>query len=1151
MKNKKGKILKIVLASMMVFSCCFASNAVAEEMTTKGAYFTNPYVSVEDHDIVDTNNYNNKTQPQFVKSTDNTGSNLSNGANEGQVWTNKKIEDVSTSSNPGRFRITLQARGFRFRGVDDDNNKISNKWYNPLADNSTFTFTEEIDPNFHLVDGTLEETVKTGFSSRTNVTINDGNKVGISFNENKLNSSYYGYDYRDGGISFDVEVTFEVQINKNVGGGEYNTKDATSTFTPKTSNFYYYEWGTKTTDYSFHGINWNNSKNDLSSINEFGEITLMNGHKLTIDKSFFKSGGTEGRYPSGTPTKDNSNYYWKEVTQSDLTNNSTLGNIEKFYFYGYTSGYNSNKVLNLRFEIKVDGEWIVLEPINKLGNNGGNHMTETFKLGQVISKTDPLVRENAGLVNGVKTDTFDNHGYIKLSEKEIDIDNMIEVNKTATNKDWDARTYDVNITASSLVEQEEEVNPVDVVLAIDKSLSMEFPSKLKKVDDTQYNLQGLKNAFTSSYSKFDKKTTYYTIINPSSDAGVYRIFYDDGYWQIVRADYSDGQASSLSQFQSYTSEKMYVYTVEDAKQRLDYVKDAAATFVGSLADMSRDNQIGLVTFHGTASVQQNIVSLTERNEASLISTINSITTRNASGTNQTDAINKAVGMLDKNNSEHEKFIILLTDGTPTSTSESEIKRAAQNAKNKGYTLITLGVSLGDVESAKKLLQDIASEGFSANKFSYELSYNSEYPDELDKAFNDIISSVSGTTLSKVTIKDYIDPRFNLLNEDGKIAKNGDVVKGGTVHVENGETYIVWTDQEVSKKNGDIVGWRKTITLQAKDDFIGGNIITTNTEKSEVIVPIGDGNNGTSKEFTVKLPMPTVNVKELSGVSDVKEETYFLGEEINPDEIIKALQTHENTSNISYLKVSDTINQLLTNGTGEMGYTYEGTNDEVGKLKLSIVKSYDETHKTEKVGNHVETYQLVLTYEPYRYDARDASVNKGYDRPKDTTNVSNTFDIVNNTAYINVEAGSITVCKRIDKYTNSETQGDPIFRFRITNEDTGETFEKFIRFNDKNVNEILVTFENLSQGTWIVEELDTIRYELYLIQNGSGVSYDPSTVIKQELNKDNKIGAFKFFNKLINDESISDTDIVQNNFSVDENGKVTISPDYGEDRSNNN
>lgn len=1138
MKNKKNKIFKIVLASMMIFSGCFVS-VHAEETTTKplnNTYFDNPLLAVKEDKVIDNNRYNdkgkNENKPKFVKSVDDKGSNLSKDANEGMVWTNKVVEKLSTESEPGQYKITLQARGFKYREVDSSNNKVDNHWKNPLANNTDLIFREKIDDNFHVVDNSFMVIKKIGLKDNIDLLYNKDSYYGLKFNETEIKKevSFENYDYtsagnvnqEDYGIAFDVEVQFQVQINTNVDVGVYDTESANSIFTPAHDNFYYYEWGWRKTDSKITGVKWNNNNSkDFTQIQRLYEVSIPDAKGGLFSFAFENEGGKYTGYEID----------YKAKGMSDV-------GIKKIVMKMDLEGSQDTKTFKLIFEITYyDDSSIVLQPKAPVNNNGGNDKELIYDLGEVIEKDDPIERENAGLVNGKKVEEFDNHGYIKLIKN--DISTIIDVDKTAVNKNWNERTYDVTITASSKLEKEEK-KPIDVVLAIDTSGSMLFPSKLNQVDETVYTLDGLKSYFTEN-KNIDKEKSYYTIRDPEGTATVYRIYYENRKWHIIDASYSDkSKSKDLSEFSWQNQNHWRIYTASDETDRLEYVKKAAKQFIGSLSNMSSESRLGIVPFNKDVVKNiYNLQTLNSDNASEMKNYISGLTT--SGGTNQVSAIKKSTSML--SNSNNEKFIILLTDGSMNAkglTNENMVE-PAEEAKKAGCTLITIGVSLGDIASAKKILSEIASETVSGNKFTYELSYNSEYPAELDSMFNSIISSVMGSSLTEVVVRDYIDPRFDLMNGN-VLAKKGDEINGGRVGEDEKGMYIEWTNVTVGNELSGAPGWSKTITLKAKEDFLGGNVITTNGD-AYVKVPVdsnGDGKLDANDEWhNVNLPKPTVNVKELTGTTVEKEKTFFLGEDILPEEMINLIKDN--------IKVDDSIvkilDEILKSGNTTIRYKYPGTGDELGTIKLELTKAFDEKHVAKKVGNHVEEYRLKLTYIPDTYKKRNEDMDNIYVRPIKPSPVCDQFDMVDGTSWVNVIAGQIRVTKHIDQSTSNAGQGDPIFTFRITNTETKESYEKFVRFKDGQTEDLTVVFDNLSKGNWVVEELPTMRYKLdSVVATGDSVSVkDKVAYVNLGRNKENfnKSGFVTFNNELVVEDNLSDTNIVKNTFTVEENGKVTI------------
>ena len=81
-------------------------------------------------------------------------------------------------------------------------------------------------------------------------------------------------------------------------------------------------------------------------------------------------------------------------------------------------------------------------------------------------------------------------------------------------------------------------------------------------------------------------------------------------------------------------------------------------------------------------------------------------------------------------------------------------------------------------------------------------------------------------------------------------------------------YVEWDNQSVQYSDSKLYTWEKSIFVKAKDNYIGGNNVTTNASASGVII------NGGIKEFDT----PTVNVK-VNGTLKCRENVIFYGENI--------------------------------------------------------------------------------------------------------------------------------------------------------------------------------------------------------------------------------------------------------------------------------
>lgn len=1033
---------------------------------------------------------------------------------DGQIWKGKQVKYLGDSV----YEITIKFTGKTFTKKYTENNQVKYEYnVNPIKEGTTSVLTDTIGEGFSIVKGPT-----------TNVS---GSNVETSGSQVKWSVPWDKQPLYDKGVV--GTLTYQVKLNDGAKVNTiYQTGNLLANIEAHNYNTYYYTHEVINHDQTVL-ISWNNRSSEKEDYRGVNSITI-NSHEFK-GTSEIKSGiNYDGINYRASNIQGGGILAWRaEIAPGGQSH------LRTYYILVFDA--------NGKLLYKLDNEDGV--PVD---NNGGNDKEGLkFTVIEIVDEGKIIENRNPSAIDAQEI------GQIRLTQK--DIKDLLEVDKTADLVNWDERKYNVKITASSKLEVAEE-KPIDVVLALDVSGSMLFPSKLSKVSNNEYTKDGLSKAFGDN--KFDRNGTYYVINDPAGKATVYRIKFYKNQWHITDSSVQ-GEGSTIISNNNYLSDngKYYVYTASDSTQRFQYVKGAASTFVKSLNQLSKDSYVGIVPFAKTVQQEYSLRKV-DGNVSNFISEINQLST--TGGTNQVAALNKAKAMLDSSkNKENPKYVILLTDGSINADrlDNNDIKQAADTLKAAGYTLVTLGVSLGDIQTAKDLLQAIASKMVSGNKLAYELAYGTEYPDELNSIFNSIVSSVMGSSLTECVIKDYIDPRFNLLNDEGQIAKVGDSVNGGIVDKDSNGWYVIWKNQTIGNKIGDTPGWEKNITLVAKEDFLGGNVIPTNGEGSHVSVPFGDKDGNINNWQDMNLPKPTVNVKELEGIEKEVEQTYFLGETINTKELLKVLINELNTTHEQATAIAK---ELLENGKTVADYSYGDTNDVVGQLKLAISTENGNlnNHVATKVGNHVEKYQLNVKYIPKDYSSRkDVMSKKGYEMPNQTfvkdggMLVTKEFNLLTGTAWVNVIDGKIMITKTIDKSTNNGTQGDPIFTFKIEGiTASGKAYLEYRTVRFSNVGEQTVTLNGLEKGVYTITELDTMRYKLLDItvdgsapvaktDSNAKVAIGYTGMDNEKTNLNAIQGNVVFKNSLENDKFISDTDVVTNKFSVDENGKVTITNEY--------
>ncbi len=292
----------------------------------------------------------------------------------------------------------------------------------------------------------------------------------------------------------------------------------------------------------------------------------------------------------------------------------------------------------------------------------------------------------------------------------------------------------------------------------------------------------------------------------------------------------------------------------------------------------------------------------------------------------------------------DKYLVIFTDGKDTSQDKrADAISVANSLKEAGYTIFSVMLTGGSVEKSEVatseyqqaksfLLQLIGTSNPDENKENYFFSTleGSKSIDSLTQIFTETILKRVTYNLADYTVKDYIDPRFDLVSSNGNIYHlnaDGNVVienKEGTVegqynvkdepimvalsnnyvvdvearkaelHYSDDMYYLVWKNQiipgcTVNAKRLPV--WNAQLTLRAKDDFIGGNAILTNgnLEKMNVVyhegdnnyssgvedVYIKDGDNYPSKGF------PRVAANVSTEVDDMSKTQYiYLGETLS-------------------------------------------------------------------------------------------------------------------------------------------------------------------------------------------------------------------------------------------------------------------------------
>ena len=574
---------------------------------------------------------------------------------------------------------------------------------------------------------------------------------------------------------------------------------------------------------------------------------------------------------------------------------------------------------------------------------------------------------------GTTAQTLNNDGtyHIQNRTQEQIVSDNVESNKTVSVKDYNARTYQIDLTASSKATQAvTTTTPYDIVMVLDTSGNMNR-------DFYQYTeYKGNLNTSNAYYIQTEGKI-YQTIKYKKRYGGWY---------------YKDGKANVVVDVSNTT---VYTRTKDtNASNKLAGLKQAAKAFVTNINEKNPDSRISIVTFNSDSAIKNYNKKYMLRVGDSLNEITNTwIDELNAGGATRSDrGLENATNVFKADDSKwanvnqkdnRKKMVVFLTDGVPTSgsTYEPEIAKNANEyattlkntyqadiyslgifdaADVNGYITTSSGTNAATISQISTFMKDIASD---ANKYMTADSVSNLY-----SIFDSITDNMPVSITA--TITDVIDSRFELTTGEKERLEG----RGATVTTLDGITTVTWTNTTVNSKTGNTPGWHETIEIKAKDDFIGGNMIPTNGSDSGITV----GDN------TKYFPQPSVNVKLLTPSIGDKEITYYKGDTIESSKFSgELLGTYKMTELDKTTTVEKGIPKLteeqltkLKNGeTVEIPYSYTNSNTDIEGTFVyeykntkypaedTKVNPLKEDHPATKVGKDVEEYELTVTFVP--------------------------------------------------------------------------------------------------------------------------------------------------------------------------------------------
>ena len=374
--------------------------------------------------------------------------------------------------------------------------------------------------------------------------------------------------------------------------------------------------------------------------------------------------------------------------------------------------------------------------------------------------------------------------------------------------------------------------------------------------------------------------------------------------------------------------------------------NAADTFIDTLKTASPDSQVAVVYFNGTQGSDSNTTqsqNFTKLNTDQNVESIKNFLSTNGysyGGTPMGDALKKAKGLLDADQTGNQKYVLFFTDGLPGHNSDDAFNCMVANSavnyatdiKEKA-TIYTVGYNLSETLYWHKGDSATSSAGrdhggyynpyFGGSCKNHDLSTsasdflekyiatsvqegsNSKYAYTVDKTadlqaeFKKLAAQIGAYySINAEKIVDVIDARFEL-TEAGRKALVGEAV--ATPNADGSKTYV----KETRDKDDVVVGKVKitentdgttTIEWTGTEAHIGNkdNHEDPAWEKKIGVVAKADfiggnavttntGDSGVfvNEDTTKMFPKPTVNVKALSLEMTGKEITVYKGDALQP------------------------------------------------------------------------------------------------------------------------------------------------------------------------------------------------------------------------------------------------------------------------------
>ena len=540
---------------------------------------------------------------------------------------------------------------------------------------------------------------------------------------------------------------------------------------------------------------------------------------------------------------------------------------------------------------------------------------------------------------------------------------------------------------------------------------------------------------SDTYLRTDPSSTYYTIYTAN-----------DGYISGLDShniyDMTQGNMGN----RLYYLEQSIADSVSDlksiaAKYPLGGIYTALETFAGKDANQAVKARINYLQIGGYSANMAQANQTYNNNYNTLYNALSHITT--ADGTMQNVALSDTTffgnppgtgGYIGSNGAE-QKYVILVTDGAPNGTGANvdSVVAAAKTLRANGVNVITIGLSIEDVTNADRMLYwaasamdsngNIVTNPYTPNDLTTvpsanadkRLFYWAKNGEDLTWIMREIVRTVMREAVVSTTIKDEISEVFYPVSEDGTPLNDGDWIKAdgtkcsssdpnraGKITCTNGKYTVEWKDQDATW-----TGWSGKVYVKAREDFLGGNNITTNDYCSFTPTKYTT-NKGTSNEKSapfsaadqeakkVVAATPCVNVDELHMTANSTDFTVYLGTEVDPATELTKLWNEIKV--IEVVKEDGTESDYRIDDKGSMYYPTDGAN-KASKDDIYPQSGYDSIPLS-----HYDLDQTILT--GLLTDIKNSN--------------SATSDPIAYAPYDQGKVGTITVT--LTKSVNSEAQG---------------------------------------------------------------------------------------------------------------------------------